>query len=220
MAECYDLIVSGGTIADGHRTYLADIAIRDGSIAAIGEALGGASEVIDAKGLLVLPGGIDSHCHIEQDNPGSPPCADDFTRATIAAACGGTTMVIPFAMTRRGDHLPAVVTDYRAKADRKAVIDFGIHITVTDRLDAPTTEAIRGFVADGCNSIKLFTTYDGYKLDDDEVLATLQLARSAGALPIIHCENDAIIRREPQHCSRPATSARISWLIAADHRRT
>jgi dihydropyrimidinase len=101
----YDLIIKGGTVATAADTFNADIGIRDGRIAALADALDGASEVIDARGKLVLPGGVDSHCHIAQISSGGLETADDFESGTRSALCGGTTTIIPFADQHRGQSL-------------------------------------------------------------------------------------------------------------------
>ncbi|MGH8673621.1 MAG: dihydropyrimidinase, partial [Burkholderiales bacterium] len=100
----FDLIICGGTVATAANTAVCDVGIRDGRIAELGEGLKGTRE-IDARGKLVLPGGVDSHCHIEQMSSFGIPCADDFHSATVSAAFGGTTTVIPFCAQQRGDAL-------------------------------------------------------------------------------------------------------------------
>ena len=87
---------------------------------------------IDASGRLVLPGGIDSHCHIEQRSSAGVVCADDFYSATVAAAFGGTTTVIPFAAQHRGQSLRRVVEEYHEAARPKAVIDYAFHLIISD----------------------------------------------------------------------------------------
>jgi len=93
----FDTVVRGGLVGTAEAVFRADIGIRDGRIAAIGEDLGPADTVIDATDRLVLPGGIDSHCHIEQMSAAGVMTADDFASATTGAAFGGTTTVISFA---------------------------------------------------------------------------------------------------------------------------
>src|SRR5258708_30008153 len=87
---------------------------------------------IDATGRLVLPGAIDSHCHIEQKSSAGVICADDFYSATVSAAFGGTTTVIPFAAQHRGQSLREVVTEYHAAAEPKAVIEYAFHLIISD----------------------------------------------------------------------------------------
>ena len=101
MAE-FDTVIRGGTLATAADVFVADLGVRDGRIAAIGNALGRGAEEIDARGHYVLPGGVDAHCHIDQPTTDGTVCADDFSSGTIAAACGGTTTIIPFALQAKG----------------------------------------------------------------------------------------------------------------------
>ena len=110
-----------------------DIGIKDGKIAALGTDLGTAGRVIDAGGLLVLPGGVESHCHIEQrSSVGGVTSADDFFTGTRSAVFGGTTTIISFAAQQKGASLRQAVEDYHACAGPKAVIDYGFHLIVSD----------------------------------------------------------------------------------------
>ena len=108
----FDTIIRGGTVATASDTFTCDIGISGGRIAALGSDLGDAAEIYDATGKLVLPGGIDSHVHIAQPSGPGIVMADDFASATKAAAFGGNTMVLPFAMQQKGQSLREVVTAY------------------------------------------------------------------------------------------------------------
>src|SRR6476619_2552103 len=123
MAE-YDLVVRNGMLVTAADTFHADVGVRAGRIVAIGEKLGRGREEIDAQHRYVTPGGIDSHCHIEQKSSTGVMTADDFFTATRSAACGGTTTVIPFAAQHRGMSLRQVVKDYHACAEPKAAVDY------------------------------------------------------------------------------------------------
>jgi dihydropyrimidinase len=116
----------------------ADIGITGESIAAIGKGLIAGKREIDARGKLVLPGGVDSHCHIEQLSANGKLNADSFESATISAAFGGTTTVIPFAAQHRGMKLREVVSDYHKLAERGAVIDYAFHMIIAN----PTRETL------------------------------------------------------------------------------
>src|SRR3982074_2404750 len=105
----FDTVIRHGTIATASETYKADVAIREGRIVAFGESLTDGDEVVDATGMLVLPGGIDSHVHISQPSGPGIVMADDFASATRSAAFGGNTMVLPFAMQQKGESLREVV---------------------------------------------------------------------------------------------------------------
>ena len=97
----YDLVIRNGTVATAADTTVCDVGVRNGTIVALGQGLAAGTRDIDATGRLVLPGAIDSHCHIEQKSSAGVMCADDFYSATVAAAFGGTTCVIPFAAQHR-----------------------------------------------------------------------------------------------------------------------
>src|SRR5579883_2385978 len=130
MAEC-DLVIRNGTIVTAADTARCDVGIKDGRIVALGERLPPGTKEIEAAGKLVLPGGVDSHCHIEQRSSTGIMCADDFYTATVSAAFGGTTTVIPFAAQHRGQSLRQVVQDYHAAAGPKAVIDYAFHLIIS-----------------------------------------------------------------------------------------
>ena len=116
----HDLLIRGGTLVDGTGSAAreADVAVSDGRISAVGRDLGAARETLDARGKLVLPGGVDSHTHIEQISSFGIMTADDFHTATVSAAFGGTTTVMCFCAQHRGDAIPAVLADYAERARR------------------------------------------------------------------------------------------------------
>jgi dihydropyrimidinase len=188
----FDTVVRGGLVGTAEAVFRADIGIRDGRIAAIGEDLGPADTVIDATDRLVLPGGIDSHCHIEQMSAAGVMTADDFASATTGAAFGGTTTVISFAAQQRGTDLEETVADYAKRAVRGALVDYSFHMIVTDP-NAKTLAQLPGLIRQGHRSIKLFMTYDRLKVDDEHVLAVLRLARETGATVCVHAENHGMI---------------------------
>ena len=121
-----DLAIRGGTVVTAADIFRADIGVQGGRIVTVGDAVEGAAREIDASGLLVLPGGIDSHVHIAQPAGPDIVMADDFASATAAAAAGGNTCVMPFAMQIRGTSLRACVEEYRAKAEGECLIDVGV----------------------------------------------------------------------------------------------
>src|SRR2546430_4667712 len=108
----YDLVIRSGTVGTAADTTVCDIGIKDGIVSTLGKQIGSGAREIDASGRLVLPGGIDSHCHIEQRSSAGGVCADDFYSATVAAAVGGTTPVIPLAAHHRGQSPRHVVAEY------------------------------------------------------------------------------------------------------------
>lgn len=193
MAEL-DLIVKGGTIATASDTFAADIGIRGGTIVALGAGLTGARDVIDASGLLVLPGGIDSHVHISQYSGPGIVMADDFESATRSAALGGNTLVMPFVMQRKGESLRQAVMDYHAQADGECHIDVSFHMIVSDPTPSVLGQELPALVEDGYTSFKVFMTYQDLALTDYQLLEVFSTARQTGALVMVHAENYDAIR--------------------------
>jgi dihydropyrimidinase len=188
-----DTIIKGGTVVTAADTYVADIGIRDGRIVQIADVLEGASEVIDASGLLVLPGGIDSHVHISQPSGPGVVQADDFESATRAAACGGHTTVLPFCLQQKGQTLREAVNWYHGLADGECYTDVSFHLIITDPTPQVLGQDLPALVEEGYTSIKVFMTYEGMKLTDREILETLEAAKTSGALVMVHAENDDAI---------------------------
>jgi dihydropyrimidinase len=193
MSE-YDLVIRGGTVATAADTTLCDVGIKDGAVAALGKNLGAGAREIDAAGRLVLPGGIDSHCHIEQRSSAGVVCADDFYSATVAAAFGGTTTVIPFAAQHRGQSLRRVVEEYHEAAGPKAVIDYAFHLIISDPSEQVLGQELPALIRDGYTSFKVYMTYDLLQLDDGQMLDILAVARRDGALVMVHAENHDMIK--------------------------
>jgi dihydropyrimidinase len=192
MAD-YDLVIRGGTVCTAADSVRCDVGILAGKVVALADALGPGREELDATGRLVLPGGIDSHCHLDQPSSMGATTADDFRSGSISAACGGTTTIIPFAAQHRGQSLRAVVEDYHRRAEGKAVIDYAFHLIVSDPGEVVLKEELPALIRDGYTSFKIYLTYDRLKLNDAQVLAVLALARREGALVMVHAENhDAI----------------------------
>jgi dihydropyrimidinase len=190
----YDLAITGGTVVLPEGPARMTLGIRGGLIAAIDPGPLTARKTLDATGRLVLPGGVDSHCHMDQQPWEGRSTADDFRTGTLSALCGGNTTVIPFAMQMRGQSLREVVDDYHERASRKAHIDYGFHLVVGDPTPQVLTKELPELIEAGCTSIKIFLTYEGLKLDDYEVLTVLDLARREGVLAMVHAENDACVR--------------------------
>ena len=189
----FDTVIRGGTVVNADASVAADVGIRDGLVAAVGAGLPPGAREIDARGKLVLPGGIDSHCHIEQVSSFGILCADDFHSATVSAAFGGTTTVIPFCAQHRSDHIPEVLADYHRRAAEKAVIDYGFHLIVANPDQQTIATDLPAAIATGIRSFKIFMTYDRMRLHDEQILDVLATARRHGALTIVHAENHGII---------------------------
>ena len=192
MAE-FDLVIHGGTVATAADTTRCDLGVKDGKVAALAESLEGGAERIDAAGKLVLPGGVDSHCHIAQAGSLGVETADDFRSGSISAACGGTTTIIPFAAQYRGQSLRQVVDAYHARAEGESVIDYAFHLIITDPSEQVLGQDLPALLRAGCTSFKVYMTYDALKLDDREMLNVLATARREGAMVMIHAENHDVI---------------------------
>ena len=192
MTAPIDLVIRDADIVTPSGVISGDLAIHDGSIVSVGSPVSAALNEISAPGKMLLPGGVDTHAHIEQMSGMGQWNADTFESATMSAAFGGTTSVISFAAQASGQRLRDAVEDYAARARRGAMIDHAFHLTLTDT-DVPEFEADLGALIEaGHRSLKVFTTYN-IQLSDAEILAILRLARRHGALVCVHAENDAII---------------------------
>jgi dihydropyrimidinase len=133
MMQTFDVSIRGGSVVSSSETVCADVGIRDGKVVALAESIPAERE-IDATGLLVLPGGIDSHVHISQPSGPGISMADDFTSATASAAAGGNTLIMPFALQERGESLRGAVESYRQLTIDRCHIDVALHMIVTDHL--------------------------------------------------------------------------------------
>ncbi|PHR88326.1 MAG: dihydropyrimidinase [Blastopirellula sp.] len=189
----YDLIIKGGTIATASDTFDADIGIRDGTIVTLGKDLGKAKRVIDADGQLILPGGIDAHCHIEQESSTKIMTADDFYSGSVSAAFGGNTTFIPFAAQHRGQSLREVVKIAHERAGPKSVIDYAFHLIISDANENVLGQELPALIQEGYTSFKVYLTYEMLKISDRQMLDVLSVARTYGAMTMVHAENDDVI---------------------------
>jgi dihydropyrimidinase len=190
----YDIVLRGGTLATATDVFKADLGIQAGRIAAIGLDLPTGAQEIDATGKLVLPGGVDTHCHIEQLSGSGLMSADNFETATRSAAFGGTTSVISFAAQHRGANLASVVEDYATLAKKGAIIDYAFHLMVANPDEQTVTQDLPALIRAGHRSVKVFMTYDAVQVDDGQLLDVLMAARSAGALVCVHAENHGLLK--------------------------
>ncbi len=188
----YDLVIRGGTIVTASDAFAADVGIADGRVVALGERLEG-GETIDASGRLVMPGGVDSHCHIEQLEADGSVHEESFETAARSAFAGGTTTVIPFAPQFKGEAIAAHAGDYRARAARSPM-DYALHQIITDPTPDVLGREVPALVREGVRSLKVFLTYDPLHIDDRQFLAVLAAAKRTGATVCVHCENDEAIR--------------------------
>ncbi len=187
-----DLLITGGQVVAGGDVVFADIGVKNGKIAAIGQRLGvTAKQTVDATGMIVTPGGVDTHTHIDQPSPSAEMC-DNFETASASAAAGGTTTVVSFAWQEVGDSLAEITRGYYEKA-RTSRVDYAFHLTITDPTEKVLEEELPALVAQGNRSIKIFMTYKGVGLDDGQILRVLDAARRNGALVCVHAEHHALI---------------------------
>jgi dihydropyrimidinase len=190
MSAALDLCIRNGTIVTASDRTVADLGVREGRIVTLGRDLPPAAEEIDATGLLVLPGGVDAHCHIEEPSYQGAALADDFASATLAAACGGTTTVISFVNCLPGTGpMRATLEAYQEKARARARIDFAFHILLGDLPAGGIAQELPALMEDGHLSVKVFMTYDGYRLDDQRILSVMDITRRSGGITMVHAEN-------------------------------
>jgi dihydropyrimidinase len=185
----FDLVVRGGTVATAGDVTVCDIGVRAGRIAALGSRLGKGAQEIDADGLIVTPGGVDAHCHLDQPMSDGSVMADDFESGTVSAAFGGTTTVVPFACQMKGQSLRAAVEEYHQRANGRAVIDYAFHLILSDVTGTVLGQELPALIRDGYTSFKVYMTYDDMKLNDREILDVLSVAKAEGAIAMIHAEN-------------------------------
>ena len=190
----FDLLIKNGMVANSADSFQAEIGIRDGKIVAIGNGLGSAGRTIDAAGKYVLPGGIEGHCHIEQESSSGLMTADDYYSGSVSAAFGGNTCIIPFAAQHRGQKLKDVLETYHNRASTKSVIDYSFHLIVSDPTGDVLQNELPNAIAEGITSFKVYMTYDRLIVDDSQILDILAVAKKNGALTMIHAENNAMIK--------------------------
>ena len=186
-------LIRNGPIATASDLYRGDVLIENEKIACIGTSLSmEADRTIDAAGRYVLPGGIDVHTHLDMPFGGTTS-ADDFESGTIAAAHGGTTAVVDFAIQYRGQTLRHARDAWMKKAEGKAAIDYGFHMIVTE-LDDNVEDEMDALVREGISSFKLFMAYPGvFMLDDASIFRALLRTRENGGTICMHAENGGVI---------------------------
>jgi dihydropyrimidinase len=188
------LLIKGGTIVTASDMYPGDVFVDGEKIVAIGSSLAtfNADRVIDASGKYVLPGGIDVHTHLDMPFGGTTS-ADDFESGTVAAAHGGTTTIVDFAIQYRGQTLHDAWETWMKKAEGKAAIDYGFHMIVTE-LNDQVEEEMDALVRQGVTSFKLFMAYPGvFMLDDASIFKALLRTGKNGGMICMHAENGGVI---------------------------
>ena len=169
----FDLTIRNGLVASDQAVFEADVGIVGDRIVAVARGLPAGKRDIDATGQYVLPGGIDTHCHVEQRSGMGIMGADDWYSASVSAACGGTTMIVPFAAQHRGHSLRQVAADYAALASAKSVIDWSYHLIVSETDKKTLQEDLVEQIRKGITSFKVYMTYEQLKIDDYQMLDVL-----------------------------------------------
>lgn len=192
-------LIKNGRIVTAVDDYLADILVEDDKVSVIGRRLDmEADKTIDASDKLVIPGGIDPHTHMELPFGGTSS-SDDFRTGTIAAAHGGTTTIIDFAVQNHGESLIQAVDNWHKKAEGKTAIDYGFHLITTDLPDERVPE-MKQLINEGVMSFKLFMAYPGVFLADDAtIFRAMKNAGQAGGLVCMHAENGIVINEIIKH---------------------
>lgn len=187
-------IIKNGTIVTASDTFTGDILIDDGKIAMIGQGLTDSSaEIIDAEGKYVFPGGIDPHTHLDMPFGGTVT-KDDFESGTIAAAFGGTTTIIDFCLTNKGEPLQNAIDIWHTKAREKAVIDYGFHLMIGEINEDVLNELPKVMDSEGITSFKVFMAYKNVlQADDGTIFRTLVTVNELGGLVMVHAENGDVI---------------------------
>ncbi len=187
------ILIKNGNIVTAVDNYTADILIEDGRVSLIGARLDmEADKIIDAANRLVIPGGIDPHTHMELPFGGTF-ASDDFRTGTIAAAHGGTTTIIDFAVQYHGESLVEAVDNWHRKAEGKTAIDYSFHLITTQLPDEKIPE-MKQLIREGVTSFKLFMAYPGvFLVDDATIYRAMKSASQAGGLICMHAENGIII---------------------------
>src|SRR5213083_3476154 len=185
-------IIKNGRIVTAVDDYNADLLIEDGQIAMIAKSIGAdADRIVDAKGRLLIPGGIDPHTHMELPFGGTSS-SDDFFTGTRAAAFGGTTTIIDFAVQTKGESMISGVDAWHKKAEGKCAIDYGFHLITTDFEDG-NVEEMYTLMDEGVTSFKLFMAYPGVFLADDAtIFRAMSAAGQRGGLICMHAENGIV----------------------------
>ncbi|TYK46841.1 dihydropyrimidinase [Actinomadura decatromicini] len=196
-----DVVVRGGTVVEAGWSGPADVVISDGRVTALAApgTAPAADTVIDATGRLVMPGGVDPHCHVGFTS-GEFTSLDDYRQCTTAAVFGGTTTIVDFAIPRPGENPADVAYAQRAKATQ-GLCDSALHACVVE-WDDTVPDQLAALVNDGISTVKMFTTYRGETMaDEDTVLRTMTELARLGGMVVIHCEADHIVGDAQRRCA-------------------
>src|SRR6476646_4852580 len=205
------LLITNGRVITASDDYVADVYCENGAITAVGRDLPAhryqADRTIDATGHYVLPGGIDVHTHLDMPFGGTTS-ADDFETGTIAAAFGGTTCLVDFAIQYRGQTMRHALDEWMKKASGKAVTDYSFHMIVTELPDAALGDMDTMVRNEGVTSFKLFMAYPGvFMVDDATIFRALRRTGENGGLVCMHAENGGVIDLLVQEALRKGQKA-------------
>lgn len=203
-------IIKGGTIITATDIFESDILIEDEIIAQIGkDILDRDAEIIDATGKYVFPGGIDPHTHLDMPF-NNTVTDDDWETGTIAAAFGGTTTILDFALTAGETKLSTAVDKWHEKATDKAVIDYGFHLMVTDLNEETEKELPLLLEKEGITSIKVFMAYaKEFQASDNTLFKAFKAGKKTGAIVMVHCENGSVIDELVEEAKKAGNTAPI-----------
>jgi len=190
----FDLVIRQGRLVDANEIRQADLGIRAGHIAEIGSGLAEGVSELDAGGRYVMPGGVDSHVHLDQLSSKGDMTADDFWTGSRSAVFGGTTTVVPFAAQHRGMSIAQVVEAALERAGQHMTVDYGLHVIVTDFSGDAVTELAAAAEA-GIAAVKIYLTYDKLKLTGAAALEVMASARDVGLPVMVHAEADELVTR-------------------------
>jgi dihydropyrimidinase len=189
-----DLLVKNAKVVTASETFETSVGVEDGKIASLSPSSSAqGAKTIDAKGMIVIPGGIDAHTHMELPVM-TTSSADDFYSGTVAAACGGVTTIIDFVDSKPGKTMLEALSDYRGRAGRKVVTDYGLHMMFKGQ-NLAEIDSIPTIVERGVPSFKVYTAYRkrGLMLEDPDISRVMKKVASAGGLVAVHAESETII---------------------------
>ena len=186
-------LLQGGRVVSADGEYDADVLIIGEKIAAVGSVdAPGDAQVVDVSGCRLLPGLIDNHTHLSMPFMGMWS-SDDYDTGTQAAAAGGVTCLVDFAIQREPDELRSALADWQGRAEGAAHVDYGFHMAITNA-NEPTLEDMQAMVDAGVSTFKLFMAYKGELMTrDDALTATMDRARDLGAMIMVHAENGDVV---------------------------
>src|SRR5215216_3552269 len=192
MSDRGMLLLQGGRVVAADGEYDADVLIDGEKIAAVGAIDAPGATVVDVSGCRLMPGLIDNHTHLSMPFMGMWS-SDDYDTGTQAAAAGGVTCLVDFAIQREPDNLTSALADWQGRADGAAHVDYGFHMAITNANEA-TLDDMQSMVDAGVSSFKLFMAYKGELMTrDDALAATMDRARDLGAMIMVHAENGDVV---------------------------